>query len=113
MSWMWLKVCGKTGCCLGKRMEEHGTKIDQPMYMHLINCEQFKYITSLHDLPVDGDKKRVDLQSHIHEAVQKNSKVLIPSGDWLKLSYLEPFMAKKHNAKINHGSKAMKVLQLF
>ena len=105
---------GKTSCCFQKRMDEHGTKSDQPMFLHLENCEPFKYISTLHDLPSNGsDSHGINRKLHIHEAVKENSKVLLSSNDWLKLAYLEPFMAKKHRSTINHGSKAMKVLQLF
>ena len=29
---------GKTNCCLGKRFDEHDTRQDQPMHIHLSNC---------------------------------------------------------------------------
>ena len=104
---------GKTRCCFGKRMAEHGSRYDQPMYQHLVQCEQFIFMTSLYDLPVEGDHNHININAHIHESVINNSEILISSRDWLKLAFLEPFMAKKHKAKINHGSKAMKALKLF
>ena len=110
-----INYVGKIGCCFGKRMDEHGSKPDQPMYQNLVKCEQFNFMTSLHDLPVDGhgNLTKVNVDSHIYEAVKNNSKVLISSRDWLINAFLEPYMAKKHKATINYGSKAMKVLHLF
>ena len=51
--------------------------------------------------------------SHILNAVHENCKVLISSDDWLTLAYMEPLLAKKYNATINHGARAMKALSLF
>ena len=105
---------GKTNCCLGKRLEEHGTRPDQPMYKHLNSCEDFRYLVGLYNLPdIDKESTSVDITSHFYEAVKENSKTLITSDDWLSLAYLEPLMAKRHNASINHGDKAMRTLNLF
>ena len=106
---------GKTGCCFLKRMEEHGTKPDQSMYQQLKNCEEFNYLVGLHNLPngtgIQNSNRMVD--PHILEAVLQNSKVLSRSDDWLTLDYLEPLLAKRENATINHGDKAMRSLSLF
>ena len=106
---------GKTSCCFRKRMEEHGTKPDQPMYQHLKSCEEFSYLVGLHNLPngtgIQNSNRMVD--PHILEAVIQNSKVLSGSDDWLTLAYLEPLLAKKENATINHGDRAMRSLSLF
>ena len=105
---------GKTNCCLGKRLEEHGTRPDQSMYKHLDSCEDFRYLVGLYNLPdIDKESTSVDITSHFYEAVKENSKTLITSDDWLSLAYLEPLMAKRHNASINHGDKAMRTLNLF
>ena len=47
------------------------------------------------------------------ESLRNNTEVLATSSDWLTLAYLEPLMAKKHNARINGGEKAMRTLNLF
>ena len=47
------------------------------------------------------------------ESLRNNTEVLATSSDWLTLAYLEPLMAKKHNARINGGEKAMRSLNLF
>ena len=105
---------GKTNCCLAKRTDEHGSRPDQPMHQHLSGCEEFQYLVGLHNLPDIGKKTNyVTTNSHIFEAVKQNCKVLTGSDDWMTLSYLEPLLAKKHKATINHGAKAMKSLNLF
>ena len=47
------------------------------------------------------------------ESLRNNTEVLATSSDWLTLAYLEPLMAKKHNARINDGERAMRTLNLF
>ena len=106
---------GKTNCCLGKRLDEHGLREDQPMHIHMSNCEEFRYMMNMLKFP-DIDKvsrNGITINNHILSAVHENCKVLISSNDWLTLSYMEPLQAKKHNATINHGSRAMKALNLF
>ena len=109
------KYVGKTSCCFRKRMEEHGSKSDQPMYQHLSSCEEFAYLVGLHNLPngIGMRNSSTTVDSHILEAVIQNSKVLSASDDWLTLAYMEPLLAKKENAMINHGDRAMKSLSLF
>ena len=102
---------GKTSCCFGKRMDEHGTRADQPLHQHLTKCAGFNYLFGLHNLPLDFGSASFD--SHIHQAVKQNSKVIARSDDWLTLAYMEPLLAKKLNATINHGERAMRSLNLF
>ena len=106
---------GKTDCCFGVRMHEHGNKPDQPMFQHLSQCDDFKHITELYALPDlhDSNEVKIDKRSHISEAVRNNSKVVKSSRDWLELCFLESFMIKKHHSAINKGIKAAKELQLF
>ena len=105
---------GKTNCCLGKRLDEHGTRQDQPMHIHLTNCEEFQYMVNLLNLPdIDKASRTGNDNSHILNAVRENCKVLISSDDWLTLAYMEPLLAKKYNATINHGARAMRALNLF
>ena len=106
---------GKTSCCFGKRMEEQGTRPDQPMYQHLHSCEGFQYLLGLLNLPNMTTSTNVPISedSHIYQAVKEHSKVLTTSNDWLTLAFLEPLLAKKHNAKLNNGEKNMKSLCLF
>ena len=105
---------GKTDCCFGVRMHEHGTKPEQPMYEHLTKCEAFNYITNLHALPdIVNDDVNINRKAHLYETVINSSKVLKTSRDWLQLCYLESYMIKKHKPMINIGIRAAKDLQLF
>ena len=105
---------GKTSCCLGKRLEEHGTRQDQLMHIHLTNCKKFQYMVNLFKLPdIDKISRTGSEESFILNAVRENCKVLISSDNWLTLAYMEPLLAKKHNASINHGARAMRSLNLF
>ena len=45
------KYVGKTECCFKTRMDEHGTRAEQPMFQHLLNCSAFSYLMHLHDMP--------------------------------------------------------------
>ena len=47
------------------------------------------------------------------ESLRENTEVIATSTDWLTLAYLEPLLAKKHDARINGGEKAMRTLNLF
>ena len=104
---------GKTSCCFGKRMDEHGTRSDQPLHQHLTNCAEFNYLVGLHNLPSSEKKGIASIDSHIYQAVKQNSNVIARSDDWLTLAYMEPLFAKKYNATINHGERAMRSLNLF
>ena len=61
----------------------------------------------------DVDLGSASFDSHIYQAVKQNSKVIARSDDWLTLAYMEPLLAKKLNATINHGERAMRSLNLF
>ena len=104
---------GKTSCCFGKRIDEHGTRADQPLHQHLNNCDSFNYLVGLHSLPDLDTRGNVSSDSHIYQAVKQNSKIIARSDDWLTLAYMEPLFTKKLNATINHGEKAMRSLNLF
>ena len=106
---------GKTDCCFGTRMHEHGTKQEQPVFEHISNCEAFKYITKLYTFPdlVDCMPSNIDPKAHIYESVISNSSILKSNRNWLELCYLESYLIKKYKPKLNQGIKAAKELQLF
>ena len=70
-------------------------------------------MVNLLNLPNIDRRSRTSVDSHILNAVRENGKVLISSDDWLTLAYMEPLLAKKYNATINHGARAMRSLNLF
>ena len=118
---------GKTECCLDKRLEEHATIATQPMYQHLSKCSDFQHLVGLFQLPsidpgtpthprnclgIDPGTPKSGNELFF-ESLRQNCKVLATSRDWLSLAYLEPLMAKRHGANINHGERAMRSLNLF
>ena len=122
---------GKTECCLDKRLEEHARLAPQPMHQHLQTCTDYQHIVGLFHLPEAcqdsmnvvsnkdvGLRGRKEADDHSNddfflESLRDNTEVLATSADWLTLAYLEPLMAKKHDARINGGEKAMRTLNLF
>ena len=105
---------GKTDRCFVTRLDEHGSRHDQPMFQHLVNCQQFLEELSILNLPIsDNNIPEVELNSHIMNAVHNNSKVLDYNNNWSQLCFLEAFYIKTLKPKINAGLKASKELQLF
>ena len=41
----------KTDCNLVTRLDKNASREDQPMYQHLLKCENFAHIIHLHGLP--------------------------------------------------------------
>ena len=95
------------------RLNEHGTRDDQPMYRHLIDCNKFHEVASLFNLPHSIGLEEVDKDSFIHNAVINNAIILDTTRNWSQLEFLEAYYIKKLNPKINNGLKASKELQLF
>ena len=101
------------------------------MHQHLTSCAEYQYIVGIFHLQEsceDADTaklkesgsrtERKEAEYHSNddfflESLRNNTEVLATSSDWLTLAYLEPLMAKKHNARINGGEKAMRTLNLF
>lgn len=106
---------GKTDCCFGKRMDEHATKPDQPMNVHLTNCTDFHDLLNMMTMPTIDDELIVlpNLKEQIKIAVDDNSEVIKMIRDKYVLAYLESFMIKKHKPLLNNGIKAAKELVLF
>ena len=71
------KYVGKTDRNLITRLDEHGTKVDQPMYQHLSNCSAFNDHIMLFTLPdAAADTTIVSKELHLHNAVINNVKIL-------------------------------------
>ena len=67
------KYVSKTDRNVITRLNEHGTKIDQPMYQHLSNCSAFNDHTMLFTLPdVAINTTIVSKELHLHNAVINN-----------------------------------------
>ena len=71
------KYVGKTDRNLITRLDEHGTKVDQPIYQHLCNCSAFNDQIMLSTLPdAVTDTTIVSKELHLHNAVINNVKIL-------------------------------------
>ena len=69
------KYVGKTDRNLIIRLDEHGTKVDQPIYQHLCNCSAFNDQIMLSTLPdAVTDTTIVSKELHLHNAVINNVK---------------------------------------
>ena len=95
---------GKTDQYFVTHLDEHGSRHDQPMFQHLVNCQQFPEEINILNLPIsDNNIPEVELNEHIMNAVHHNLKIL-DHNNWTQLCFLEAF---------NAGIKASKELQLF
>ena len=108
------KYVGKIDRNLITRLDEHGTKVDQPMYQHLSNCSAFNDHIMLFTLPdAAADTTTVSKELHFHNAVINNVKILDENDKWGQLQFLEAYYIKKLAPEINFDLKASKELQLF
>ena len=84
------------------------------MFQYLVNCKQLLEELSILNLPISGNNiTEVELNSHIMNAVHKNSKVLDYNNNWSQLCFLQAFFIKTLKPKINAGLKSSKKLQIF
>jgi hypothetical protein len=105
---------GKTNCCVSKRMHEHGEKADQPMYLHLKDCEDFKDTLAFMHLPdIDNYSEPISPDSHFLSAVLNNYKVIDVNHKWSQLPFLETYYIRKKQPEINIGLKSCKEFQVF
>ena len=106
---------GKTDRCLSIRLNEHGSRNDQPMFLHLFNCQAFRDVVSLFGLPNENHDSRytIDVKEHIKNAVFDNYCILDSNDSWSQLSFLEAYYIKSLSPAINKGLKASRELQLF
>ena len=105
---------GKTDRCFGIRMNEHGTRSDQPMHQHLTNCKAFQETVNINALPeLFNDSKQIDHKAHVLHGVLNNCDFIDSNDNWSQLCFLEAFYITKLSPSINNGLKASKELQLF
>ena len=105
---------GKTDRNFITRLNEHGSKVEQPMYQHLSNCSAFNDILNLLALPdLHNDVTIVNKEQHLYNAVIKNAEIIDKNDKWGQLQFLEAYYIKTLAPEINVGLKASKELQLF
>ena len=78
------KYIGKIDRHIITRLDEQGTKPDQPMYQHLTNCGQFAEYLKFYALPdIDAINTIVSKELHLHNAVTENTKVIDHNNNWV------------------------------
>ena len=93
---------GKTDRCLFTCLKEHGSRTEQPMYQHLINCDLFHESVAMLNV-LDSN---VNEELHIYNAVFNNYRILAINHHWSQLEFLEAYYIKERRLGI-------KELQLF
>ena len=96
-------------------MKEHGTRNDQPMYIHFANCDKFHDFVHMFTLPqlFNENLSDLDYKEHILNGVLNNVKIIDSNDNWSQLCFLEAFCIKQLSPSINSRLKASKELQLF
>ena len=97
-------------------MHEHAEKVDQPMFLHFSECESFKQIVSLMNLPDVNEhvnNKVILPESHMLSAVLDNYKVIDVNHNYSLLAFLESYYIRKYKPSINDGLKACVDFQVF
>ena len=74
---------GETDWCFVTRLDEYGSRHDQPMFQHLVNCQQFLEELSMFNLLIsDSNIPEVELNSRIMNAVSHNSNMVDYNNNW-------------------------------
>ena len=88
------KYIGKTDRNIITRLHEYGSRIDQPLHIHLTNCDKFGDIITTMQLPnMDNSVVPVNRKEHILNAVMNNFSVVnfCPNYSFWKLTILKHF----------------------
>ena len=84
------KCVGKTDRNLNTRLDEHGAKVDQPMYQHLSNCSAFNSHIMLFTLSDAATHTTiVSKELHLFNAVINIVKILDKNDKWGQLKFLK------------------------
>ena len=105
---------GKTDCCVIIRMTQHGTKSDQPMYQHFLNCTHFQEMYHLLNICTSSDITTTNASSDFMvNSITQNYEIIGMNRNWSQLLFLESLMIKRHRPVINDGLKFTRELELF
>ena len=88
------KYIGKTDRNIITRLHEYGSRIDQPLHIHLTNCDKFGDIITMMQLPnMDNSVLPVNRKEHILNAVMNNFSVVnfCPNYSFWKFTILKHF----------------------
>ena len=106
MSWLFSKKKKKKKKMSVKPIEtslldEHGTKVDQPMYQHLSNCSAFNDHIMLFTLPdAAADTFIISKELHLHNAIINNVKILEKNDKWVNFNFFKPIMLRHWHLKL-------------
>ena len=104
----------KTDCNIITRLHEHGSHIDQPLHIHLTNCDKFGDIISMMQLcNMYNSVVPVNRKEHILNAVTNNYSIVDFCSNWSQLLFLKAYYIKTFQPKIKEGLKASCELVLF
>ena len=71
------KYIGKTDRNIITRLHEHGSRIDQPLHIHLTICDKFGDIITMTQLPnMDNSVGPVNRKGHILNGVRNNFSIV-------------------------------------
>ena len=108
------KYVGKTDRNIITRLHEHGSRIDQPLHIHLTNCDKFGDIITVMQLSnMNNSVVPVNRKEHHLNAVMNNFSIADFCNNWSQLLFLEAYYIKIFQPKINEGLKASSELVLF
>ena len=108
------KYIGKTDRNIITRLDERGTKPDQPMHLHLTYCVQFAEFLKFYALlDIDAVNTIVSKEPHLHNVVIENTEIIDHNENWANSQYLEGYYIETMSPEINIELKVSKELQLF
>ena len=105
-------------CCykkyVGKTDRNLSTRLNQAIYQHLSNWSTFNdHIKLFALLDAAIDTTIVSKESHLHNALIKNFKILDKNDKWGQLQFNEVYYIKKLTPEVNFYLKASEKVKLF
>ena len=80
-------IIRKTNRNIITRMDEHGTKPDQPMHQHLTHCAHFAEYLKFYSLPDIDVNTIASKELHLPNAVTENTEIIDHNNNWAHLQY--------------------------
>ena len=102
------RYIGKTDHCLLLRINEDGSKPNQPMHDHFIQCSHFTDLFSALNAGDENFDKNFMVNS-----ILNNYEILATNHNWSQLLFLEALWIKKDSPKLNTGLRASRELVIF
>ena len=103
------KYIGKTERNLGERCQEHGTRKESAIFLHIKDCDHFNFIYNM----MIFDVMDFDTNAILVNIVKENTAVIDFSDNWCKLLIKEALYINRRKPALNSGLKASRELFLF